>query len=177
MCATLGDSYVRDTAAYRTGKPRFTDKMPNNFQHLDLLQLILPNARILDVRREPMACCFAIFKQLFANGHPFAYSLGDIGRHHQLYVDLMAHWERALPGKILRVQYEDLVTGLEPNVRRILEFCGLDFEPECLQFHANRRKVHTPSAAQVQQPLYQEAIDHWRHFEPWLAPLRRALGL
>jgi tetratricopeptide (TPR) repeat protein len=177
MCDTFGSGYLRDTAPYRAGKPRFTDKMPNNFQHLDLVQLTLPNARVLDIRREPMACCFAIFKQLFANGHHFAYNLADIARYYRLYVDLMAHWERILPGKILRVQYEDVVTDLDSNVRRILEFCGLDFEPACLEFHRTRRNVHTPSAAQVQQPLYREAIDQWRNFEPWLAPLRQALGL
>ncbi len=177
MCRAFGESYLRDTQSYRSGKPRFTDKMPNNFQHLDLVHLILPNARVIDIRREPMACCFSIFKQLFANGQRFAYSLTDIARYYRMYTDLMTHWERALPGMILRVQYEDLVGDLEPNVRRILDFCGLELEPTCLQFHRTRRSVHTPSSAQVQQPLYRDALEQWRNFEPWLAPVRRTLGL
>ena len=181
MCNGLGEKYLRDTAPYRKGKagapaPRFTDKMPNNFQYLDLLYLILPNAKILDVRREPMACGFSIFKQLFANGQRFAYSLEDIGRYYRLYVELMAHWERVLPGKILRVQYEDVVNDLEPSVRRILDFCGLEFEPACVEFHRSRRNVHTPSSEQVHRPIYKEGIDQWRHFERWLAPLKRVLA-
>ena len=182
MCKGFGEKYLSDTAPYRAGKagahpPHFTDKMPNNFQYLDLVQLILPNAKILDVRREPMACGFSIFKQLFANGQRFAYSFEEIGRYYRMYVELMAHWERALPGRILRVQYEDVVNDLEPSVRRILDFCGLEFEPACVEFHRTRRSVHTPSSEQVHQPLYKEGIDQWRHFEHWLAPLKRALAL
>ena len=175
-CRQLGEKYLTDTAAYRTGKARFTDKMPNNFRHLGLVQLILPNARILDVRRDPMACGFSIFKQLFANGQRFAYSLEEIGRYYRMYVELMTHWERVLPGKILRVQYEDLVSDLEPTVRRILDFCGLEFESGCVEFHRSRRTVHTPSSEQVRQPVYREGLDQWRNFERWLAPLRRALA-
>jgi thioredoxin-like negative regulator of GroEL len=181
MCKGFGEKYLWDTQPYRTGRdgaprPRFTDKMPNNFQYLDLVRLILPNAKILDVRREPMACGFSIFKQLFANGQRFAYSLEDIGRYYRMYVELMAHWERVLPGKILRVQYEEVVNDLEPNVRRILDFCGLEFEPACVTFHQSRRTVHTPSSEQVHQPIFREGIDQWRHFERWLAPLQRALA-
>ena len=175
-CRQLGEKYLADTAAYRTGKARFTDKMPNNFRHLGLLHLILPNACIIDVRRDPMACGFSLFKQLFANGQRFAYSLEDIGRYYRMYVELMAHWERVLPGKILRVQYEDLVSDLEPTVRRILDFCGLEFESGCVEFHRGRRTVHTPSSEQVHQPLYREGLDQWRNYERWLAPLRRALS-
>jgi tetratricopeptide (TPR) repeat protein len=182
MARELGERYLADTRPYRAGKagaprPRFTDKMPNNFQHLDLIQLILPNAKIIDVRREPVACGFAIFKQLFANGQRFAYSLEDIGRHYRAYVELMAHWERALPGKILRVQYEDLVQNLEPNVRRMLDFCGLPFEPACVEFHRTRRHVHTPSSEQVHQPLYRDGLEQWRNYERWLAPLKRTLAV
>jgi tetratricopeptide (TPR) repeat protein len=172
----LGERYLSDTRPYRTGRPRFTDKMPNNFQHLDLIQLLLPNAKVLDVRRDPLACGFGIFKQLFANGQRFAYSLEDIGHYYRMYVELMAHWERVLPGKILRVQYADLVNALEPNVRRILDFCGLEFEPACVEFHRTRRHVHTPSSEQVHQPIYREGLEHWRHFERWLAPLKRTLA-
>ena len=175
-CRQLGEKYLADTAAYRTGKARFTDKMPNNFRHIGLLQIILPNACILDVRRDPMACGFSIFKQLFANGQRFAYSLEEIARYYRMYVDLMAHWERVLPGKILRVQYEELVSDLEPTVRRILDFCGLGFESGCVEFHRSRRAVHTPSSEQVHQPLYKEGLDQWRNYERWLAPLRRALN-
>jgi Sulfotransferase family len=181
MCRGFGEKYLWDTKPYRTGpdgtlRPRFTDKMPNNFQYLDLVQLILPNAKIIDVRRDPMACGFSIFKQLFANGQRFAYSLEDIGRYYRMYVGLMTHWERVLPGKILRVQYEDVVNDLEPGVRRILDFCGLEFEPACVEFHRSRRTVHTPSSEQVHQPIYRQGIDQWRHFAQWLAPLKRTLA-
>jgi hypothetical protein len=181
MCKGYGEKYLWDTAPYRAARtgaprPRFTDKMPNNFQYLDLVQLILPNAKILDVRREPLACGFSIYKQLFANGQRFAYGLEDIGRYYRMYVELMAHWERVLPGKILRIQYEDVVGDLEPSVRRILDFCGLEFEPACVEFHRNRRNVHTPSSEQVHLPIYKEGIDQWRHYERWLAPLKRALA-
>ena len=178
----LGERYLSDTRPYRAAqsgapRPRFTDKMPNNFQHLDLIQLLLPNARVIDVRRDPLACGFGIFKQLFANGQRFAYSLEDIGRYYRIYVELMAHWERVIPGKILRVQYEDLVNNLEPSVRRILDFCGLEFEPACVEFHRSRRTVHSPSSEQVHQPIYREGLEQWRHFERWLAPLKRTLTL
>ena len=177
----LGERYLSDTRPYRAAgaggpRPRFTDKMPNNFQHLDLIQLLLPNAKVIDVRREPLACGFGIFKQLFANGQRFAYSLEDIGRYYRIYVELMAHWERVMPGKILRMQYEDLVNNLEPSVRRVLDFCGLEFEPACVEFHRSRRTVHSPSSEQVHQPIYREGLEQWRHFERWLAPLKRTLA-
>ena len=177
MARKLGERYLSDTRPYRDGKARFTDKMPNNFQHLDLIQLILPNAKVIDVRREPVACGFAIFKQLFANGQRFAYDQEDIGRYYRMYGELMTHWERVLPGKILRVQYEDLVKDLEPNVRRLLDFCGLEFEPACVEFHRSRRPVHTPSSEQVHRPIYRDGLDQWRNFERWLAPLKRTLAV
>ncbi len=156
--------------------PYFIDKMPNNFRHLGLIHLILPNARIIDARREPMACCFSNFKQLFAAGQEFTYSLADIGRYYRSYMELMAHWDSVLPGKILRVQHEDVVADLEGNVRRILAFCDLPFEPQCLEFHKNRRSVRTASSEQVRRPIFKEGLDQWRHFLPWLGPLKEALG-
>jgi hypothetical protein len=172
----FGARYLADTALYRAGKPRFIDKMPNNFRHIGLMHLILPNARIIDARRAPMACCFSNFKQLFASGQQFTYSLEDIARYYRTYVELMAHWDRVLPGKVLRVQHEQLVADFEPQVRRILQFCGLEFEPACLEFHKTARRVHTASSEQVRRPINAEGLDQWRHFEPWLGPLEQALG-
>ena len=172
----LGEKYSADTKVYRTGKPFFIDKMPNNFRHLGLIHLILPNAKIIDARREAMACCFSNFKQLFASGQEFTYSLEDIGRYYRVYRDLMAHWDRVLPGKILRVEHEELVTDVEGNVRRILEFLGLSFEAACLEFYKTDRSVRTASSEQVRLPIFRESLDQWRNFELWLEPLRTALG-
>ena len=171
-----GARYLESTRVYRQSAPFFIDKMPNNFRQVGLIHLILPNAKIIDARREPMACCFSNFKQLFAAGQEFTYSLEDIGRYYRGYLELMDHWERVLPGKVLRVQYEDVVRDLEGNVRRILDFCGLEFEPACLDFHKTERSVRTASSEQVRQPIFTEGLDQWRHFEPWLEPLRAALG-
>jgi tetratricopeptide (TPR) repeat protein len=173
----LGEKYLSDTRLYRTGKPRFIDKMPNNFRHLGLIHLILPNAKIIDVRRDPMACCFSNFKQLFASGQQFTYSIEDIARYYRMYLDLMTHWENALPGKILRVEHESVVEDLETNVRRILDFCELEFEPGCMEFHKTERTVHSASSEQVRRPINREGVDQWRHYEPWLGPLKGALGL
>jgi tetratricopeptide (TPR) repeat protein len=172
----LGETYLADTCAYRSGKPFFIDKMPNNFRHLGLIHLMLPNAKIIDARRDPLACCFSNYKQLFASGQQFTYSVEDITRYYRMYVDLMAHWDRALPGKIMRVQHEDIVDNLEANVRRILEFCDLDFEPACVDFHKTARRIHTASSEQVRQPINREGLDQWRHYEPWLGPLKAALA-
>jgi len=172
----FGDEFIADTRAYRSGKPFFIDKMPNNFRHLGLIHLMLPNAKIIDARRDPMACCFSNFKQLFASGQEFTYGLEDIARYYRGYVDLMAHWDAALPGRVLRVQHEQVVADLEGSVRRILAYCGLEFEPACLEFYKTERSVRTASSEQVRQPIYTEGLDQWRHFEPWLAPLRAALG-
>ena len=172
----LGEKYLGDTAAYRSGKPRFIDKMPNNFRHLGLIHLLLPNARIIDARREPMACCFGNFKQLYASGQEFSYSIEDTARYYRTYLELMAHWNAVLPGRVLRVQHEDLVNDLESQVRRMLEYCGLRFETACVEFHKTERSVRTPSSEQVRQPIYREGLDQWRNYEPWLAPLRAALG-
>ena len=175
--AKLGEKYISDTRIYRTGKPFFIDKMPNNFRHLGLIHLMLPNAHIIDARREPMACCFSNFKQLFAVGQEFTYSVADIARYYRTYIDLMAHWESVLPGRILRVQHESVVDDLDRNVRRLLEFCGLAFEPACLEFHKTERSVRTASSEQVRRPIFKEGLDQWRHFEPWLGPLKAALGI
>ena len=172
----FGERYLADTRLYRSGKPRFIDKMPNNFRHIGLMHLILPNAKIIDARRSAMACCFSNFKQLFASGQEFTYSFEDIARYYRIYVELMAHWDQVLPGKVLRVQHEDLVADFEPQVRRILDFCGLDFEPGCLEFHKTSRRVHTASSEQVRRPINTEGLEQWRRFEPWLGPLAQALG-
>ena len=172
----FGEKYIADTQVYRSGKHFFIDKNPNNFRHIGLIQLMLPNAKIIDARREPMACCFSNFKQLFAAGQEFTYSLEDIGRYYRSYVELMAHWERVLPGKILRVQHEDVVEDLEGDVRRILDFCGLEYEPQCVEFYKTKRSVRTASSEQVRQPIFREGLDQWRNFEPFLGPLKAALG-
>jgi tetratricopeptide (TPR) repeat protein len=174
--ARLGERYLDETRVYRAGKDFFIDKMPNNFRHLGLIHLMLPNAKIIDARREPIACCFSNYKQLFASGQQFTYSIADISRYYRMYVELMAHWTGALPGRILRVQHEEVVNDLEANVRRILEFCELEFEPGCIEFYKTARSVHSASSEQVRRPIYRAGVDHWRHYEPWLGPLRDALG-
>ncbi len=172
----FGQKYIDDTRIYRTHKPYFIDKMPNNFRHVGLIKLILPNAKIIDARREPMACCFGNLKQLFARGQEFCYSINDIARYYTTYLDLMQHWDAALPGQVLRVHHEDVVDDLDRSVRRILDFLGLPFEAGCLEFHKNVRSVKTASSEQVRQPIYREGLDQWRHYEPWLDELKDALG-
>jgi tetratricopeptide (TPR) repeat protein len=172
----LGEKYLSDTRVYRSGKVRFIDKMPNNFRHVGLIHLMLPNATIIDARREPMACCFGNLKQLFAHGQEFTYSIEDIARYYRTYLELMRHWDAVLPGRVLRVQHEEVVDDLEGNVRRLLEHCELEFEPACVEFHKTERSVRTASSEQVRQPIYREGLDQWRHYEPWLGPLREALG-
>jgi tetratricopeptide (TPR) repeat protein len=175
---SLGEKYIDDTRVYRrdNGPRHFIDKMPNNFRHLGVIQLILPNAKIIDARRNPIACCFSNYKQLFASGQQFTYSFDDIARYYRMYVELMAHWDDALPGRVLRIQHEDVVDDLEANVRRILEFCELEFEPGCIEFYKTERSVHSASSEQVRRPIYREGVDQWRHYEPWLGPLKQALG-
>ena len=172
----LGRKYLEDTRVYRKGKPFFVDKMPNNFRHLGLIHLILPNAKIIDARRDPIACCFSNYKQLFASGQQFTYSIEDIARYYRMYETLMAHWDQALPGRILRIQHEEVVDDLEGNVRRILDFCELEFEPGCIEFYKTERTVHSASSEQVRRPIYREGVDQWRRYEPWLGPLKEALG-
>jgi tetratricopeptide (TPR) repeat protein len=172
----FADKYLNDTRAYRTGKARFIDKMPNNFRHIGLIHLMFPNAKIIDARREPMACCFGNLKQLFARGQEFAYSIDDIGRYYRTYLELMEHWDTALPGRVLRVHHEDVVDNLDRSVRLILEFCELPFEPACIEFHRTERSIRTASSEQVRQPIFREGLDQWRRYEAWLGPLREVLG-
>ena len=173
----LGEKYLADTKVYRSGgKPHFIDKMPNNFRHVGLIHLMLPNAKIIDARREPMACCFGNFKQLYARGQEFVYSVDDIARYYRTYLELMEHWDAALPGRVLRVHHEDVVDDLEGSVRRILEYCELPFEPACLEFHRTERSIRTASSEQVRQPIYREGLDQWKNYEPWLGSTQGSAG-
>jgi hypothetical protein len=171
----LGEAYLADTRAYRTDRPYFIDKMPNNFRHIGLIHLMLPKSKIIDARREPMACCFSNLKQLFARGQEFSYSAEDIARYYGTYLDLMRHWDEVLPGRVLRVEHEEVIDDLEGAVRRLLEHCGLAFEPACLEFHKTERSVRTPSSEQVRQPIFRDGLDQWRKYQPWLGPLETAL--
>ncbi|NDB15867.1 MAG: sulfotransferase, partial [Gammaproteobacteria bacterium] len=173
----FGERYLTTTRVHRKlGRAFFIDKMPNNFTHLGLIHLILPNARIIDARRHPLASCFSNFKQHFAMGQLFSYGLENIGRFYRDYVELMAHYDAVLPGRVHRVIYERMVDDTENEVRRLLEYCGLPFEDRCLRFYENDRIVRTASSEQVRRPIYKEGVDHWRHYEPWLDPLKVALG-
>ena len=173
----LGEEYLARTQVHRkVGRRLFIDKMPNNFAHIGLIHLALPNARIIDARRHPMGCCFSGFKQHFARGQGFTYDLEDIGRYYRDYVALMAHFDAVLPGRIHRVIYEQLVEDPEREVRRMLDYCGLALEPACLDFHQNDRAVRTASSEQVRQPIFRDGLDHWRNYAAWLGPLEAALG-
>ncbi len=174
---SLGELYLDQTRVHRKlGKPRFIDKMPNNFAHVGLIHLILPNARIIDVRRHPMACGLSLFKEHFANAQLFSYSLATIGQYYRQYVELMAHFRQVLPGRVHRIVYEALVEDTESEVRKLLEHCGLPFEANCLRFYENARAVSTASSEQVRQPIFRQGLDHWRNYEAWLQPLRNELG-
>jgi len=176
-CRELGERYLTQTRVQRrTARPRFIDKMPNNFAYLALIHLILPHARIIDARRHPLACCFSVFRQHFARGQQFAYDLEDLGRYYRDYVELMSLIDNAMPGRVHRVIYERLIEDTETEVRRLLDYCGLPFEAGCLRFYENERAVRTASSEQVRQPIFRDALEHWRHFEPWLEPLKAALG-
>jgi predicted Zn-dependent protease len=176
-CRALGEQYLAQTRIQRKrSRPLFIDKMPNNFAHIGLIHMILPRAKIIDVRRHPLACCFSGFKQHFARGQNFTYSLEDIGHYYRDYVALLAHFDAVLPGRVHRVIYEQLVEDTEAEVRRLLEYCNIEFDPACLRFYENNRAVRTASSQQVRQPIFRGGIDQWRHFEPWLTPLKLALG-
>jgi len=176
-CRALGEQYLSETRIQRkTGAPFFIDKMPNNFEHIGLIHLILPNAKIIDARRHPLGCCFSGFKQHFARGQSFTYGLEDIGRYYRDYVELMAHFDDVLPGRIHRVIYESMIEDTESEVRRLLAYCELPFEEACLRFYENDRAVRTASSQQVRQPIFREGVEQWRYYEPWLAPLKEALG-
>jgi len=172
----FGQQYIDDTRVFRKGAPFFIDKMPNNFLHVGLIKLILPNAKIIDARRHPMACCFSNFKQLFAEGQEFTYGLQEVGEYYRHYLRVMDHWDQVLPGFVLRVQHEEVVDDLETQVHRILDFCSLPFEQSCLEFYKTERHIRTPSSEQVRQPIYKTGLEQWRNFESHLEPLIDALG-
>lgn len=176
-CRALGEEFIERTRIQRKlGRPFFIDKMPNNFAHVGLIHLILPRAKIIDARRHPLGCCFSAFKQHFARGQTFSYDLTELGRYYADYVDLMAHYDAALPGVVHRVIYERMVADPEGQVRALLDHCGLPFEPGCLKFHENDRAVRTASSEQVRRPIFTDGVDQWRSYEPWLDPLKAALG-
>ena len=173
----LGEAYLSRTRVQRhTSRPLFIDKMPNNWLHVPFIRLILPNAKIVDARRHPLACCFSNFKQHFARGQGFSYSLDDVGRYYRDYVRAMAHYDRVMPGAVHRVIYERMVDDTETEVRALLAHCGLPFEPACLAFHETERAVRTASSEQVRRPIFREGTEAWKPFEPWLDPLKAALG-
>jgi hypothetical protein len=175
--AALGEEYLQRTRVQRKlNRPYFIDKMPNNWLHAGFIQTILPQARIIDVRRHPLDCCFSNFKQHFARGQAFTYDLEDLGRCYRDYVQLMEHFEAVAPGRIHRVHYEQLVGDFEPVVRGLLEYCGLPFDESCLRFNENQRAVRTASSEQVRLPLYTRGIGSWRPYQAWLEPLKVALG-
>lgn len=173
----LGRSYLHHARTHcKSSKPFFTDKMPANFSHAGFIRLILPHARIIDARREPMATCVANFRQLFAQGKNQSYDLTELGEYYLQYVETMAHWDKVMPGAVLRVQYEEVVADLEGQVRRMLDFCGLEFDPACVQFHKSDRPVNTASSEQVRQPIYDSAVEFWRHYDAYLDELREVLA-
>jgi tetratricopeptide (TPR) repeat protein len=173
----LGEEYIERTRVHRqAGKPFFIDKMPNNWEHVGLIRLILPNARIIDARRHPIGCCFSAWKQHFARGQTFSYDLEDVGRYYLDYVALMAAFDAAAPGAVHRVIYERVVDDIRGEVARLLDYLGLPFEEECLSFWQNKRAVRTASSEQVRTPIFTGAVDHWRHFEHHLTPLIATLG-
>jgi hypothetical protein len=176
-CRKLGQQYIDQTRIQRkTDKPFFIDKMPNNFLHIGLIRQTLPNAKIIDARRHPLACCLSGFKQHFARGQHYTYDLEEIGRYYRDYVELMAHFDAVLPGEIHRVIYESMIDDTEAEVRRLLSYCELPFESSCLRFYENDRAVRTASKQQVRRPIFRDGIEHWRHFEHWLGPLKMSLG-
>ena len=172
----FGKKFIEDTLIHRQGSSYFIDKMPNNFRHLGLIKLILPNAKVIDARRNAMDCCFSGFKQLFAEGQEFSYDLSDLGQYYKDYVELMTHWNEVLPDFVLRVNNEDVIDDLEGEVRRMLDFCGLEFEEQCLYFYKNKRNVRTPSADQVRQPVSKSGVARWKPYEEFLLPLKNSLG-
>lgn len=173
----LGEEYIERTRIHRqTDRPLFIDKMPNNWQHVGLIRLILPNARIVDARRHPLSCCFSGWKQHFARGQTFTYNLTDIGRYYSDYVGLMAAWDTQAPGHVHRVIYERMVADTESEVRRLLAYIGVPFDAACLEFYKTERAVRTASSEQVRQPIFKDGLEAWKPYEPWLEPLKAALG-
>jgi hypothetical protein len=173
--AALGRDYIRSVRDAGIDAARFTDKMPLNYLYCGLIRRALPRAKIVHVVRDPMAVCYAIYKTLFQDGYPYSYDLGELGGYYLAYRRLMAHWENTLPGAIYTLRYEALIADQEGESRRLLEFCGLDWEPACTEFHLNEAPSTTASAAQVRRKLYDSSVSQWRHYEAELAPLRRQL--
>ena len=171
----IGKKYIDDARVFRTDKEFFIDKMPNNFRHIGLIKLILPNAKIIDIRRSSMSACFSCYKQLFAEGQEFTYDFKDLAIYYNEYVELMDHWNNVLPGKILSIKYEDVVMDLENSVKEILDYCKLPFEQNCIEFYKNKRSVKTPSAEQVRQPIYQSGLNYWKNYESYLTELKSNL--
>jgi len=175
--AELGQQYLKQVSVQRrTDRPFFIDKLPNNWMFVPFIQLVLPNARIIDARRHPLACCFSNFRQHFAHGQDFTYGLEDVGRYYADYVRLMAHIDQELPGRVHRVIYERMVDDTEAEVRALLDYCGLEFEPACLEFYKTERAVRTASSEQVRRPIYRDATEEWRPYERFLDPLKAELG-
>jgi hypothetical protein len=171
----FGKNFIEDTRMHRKDAPMFTDKMPNNFRHIGLIHLIMPNAKIIDARRYPLDCCFSMFKQLFAQGQEFTYGLEEAGSYYNSYVKLMNHWDKVLPGKVLRVNNEDVVDDLEGQVTRMLEFIGIPFEEECISFYKTERLVRTPSSEQVRKPVNKDGMERWKPYAKYLKPLLNVL--
>jgi hypothetical protein len=171
----IGEKYIKDAEVFRSKGIYFIDKMPNNFKHIGLINLILPNAKIIDIRRNSMSACFSCYKQLFAEGQEFTYNLENLAGYYNGYVDLMEHWNEVLPNKILSINYEDVVNDFEISVQRILDYCELPFEKACLEFYKSKRSVKTPSAEQVRQPIYTSGMDYWKNYEPYLDDLKNNL--
>ncbi len=171
-----GQAYMNSTAVYRTGKPFFIDKLPTNFDKIGLIHLILPQAIIIDARRHPLDCGLSCFKQHFASGHHFSYSLENIGHYYNDYLRLMDHWDSVLPQKAFCIQYENMISNTEDTIRKLLEHCEVPFEDSCLRFFENKRAVRTASSEQVRQPIYSKSVRYWKNFETELQPLIRTLG-
>ncbi|MEO2174571.1 MAG: sulfotransferase, partial [bacterium] len=171
----IGGQYIERTQNYRSGAARFIDKNPNNFTYVGLLHLAMPNAKIINARRHPLDSCFGTYKQLFASGQPFSYDLTELGEYYIQYQRLMDHWHEILPGKVLDVNYEDVVQDLDGQVRRLLEYCELPIEEACFKFHETERAVKTASSEQVRQPIYSSSLNLWRHYETHLNELIETL--
>ena len=174
--SAYGNTYINETSIHRKSAPFFTDKMPNNFRHIGLIKLILPKAKIIDIRRNSMSACFSCYKQLFAEGQEFTYSQERLASYYNNYIDLMNHWNEVLPNEILSIAYEDLITNFEDSVNTILEYCDLPFEQSCIEFYKNKRSVKTPSAQQVRQPIYTSGLDYWKNYDPYLDELKKHLN-
>ena len=171
----IGEQYINDAAIFRSGKKYFIDKMPNNFRHIGLIKLILPNAKIIDIRRSSMSACFACYKQLFAEGQEFTYDFKDLAGYYNNYVELMDHWNKVIPNQILSINYEDLINDFEKSVNEILDYCSLPFEQDCIDFYKNKRSVRTPSSEQVRQPIFKSGLDYWKNYESNLDELANNL--